>query len=250
MPKDSFQTTVSTATHSGLHVALIMDGNGRWAQRRGLPRTTGHKAGADAVRRVIESAPDLGISALTLYAFSCDNWQRPAPEVGALMKLLRLYLLKETANCVRNGVRISVIGRRDRLGSDLVALIEAAEKATFRGRTLHVRIALDYSARETMLQAVKQLISAGQLPDSRAEMAMALGQAMHADEPACDVDLLVRTSGEQRLSDFLLWECAYAELYFTQCLWPDFGRVELAEAVAAFQQRQRRFGGLAVAAAG
>ncbi len=246
MLKSSFQSDAAR----GLHVALIMDGNGRWAQRRGLPRTAGHKAGADAVRRVIEAAPELGISALTLYAFSCDNWQRPAPEVGALMKLLRLYLLQETAHCVRNGVRISVIGRRDRLGSDLVALIEAAETATRTGRTLHVRVALDYSARETLLRAVKQLVSAGRPPDSRAELAKAIGAAMHDHEPARDVDLLVRTSGEQRLSDFLLWECAYAELYFTPCLWPDFDRVQLTEAVTAFHQRQRRFGGLAVAARG
>lgn len=246
MQQGDFQSAVP----SGLHVAVIMDGNGRWAQRRGLPRTAGHKAGADAVRRVIEAAPALGINALTLYAFSCDNWQRPAPEVGALMKLLRLYLLQETAQCVRNGVRISVIGRRDRLSSDLVALIEAAEKATCNGRTLHVRVALDYSARDTLLRAVKQLVNSGRPPDSRAELAAALGAAMHAHEPARDVDLLVRTSGEQRLSDFLLWECAYAELYFTPCLWPDFDRVELAKAVAAFQQRQRRFGGLAVAVTG
>lgn len=243
------KSDLAVGATGGLHVALIMDGNGRWAQRRGLPRTAGHKAGAEAVRRVIEAAPDLGVRVLTLYAFSCDNWQRPAPEVSALMKLLRLYLLKETAECVRNGVRISVIGRRDRLGPDLVTLIEATEQATFNGRTLHVRVALDYSARETLLLAVRQLVSAGQLPTSRAEMSAALGQAMHSAEPARDVDLLVRTSGEQRLSDFLLWECAYAELYFTQCLWPDFGRDQLAVAVAAFQQRQRRFGGLAVAAA-
>lgn len=243
------KSDLTAGISGGLHVALIMDGNGRWAQRRGLPRTAGHKAGADAVRRVIEAAPDLGIQVLTLYAFSCDNWQRPAPEVSALMKLLRMYLLKETAQCVRNGVRISVIGRRDRLGPDLVALIEATEKVTFNGRTLHVRIALDYSARETLLLAARQLVSAGQLPTSRAELSTALGRAMHSAEPASDVDLLVRTSGEQRLSDFLLWECAYAELYFTQCLWPDFDRNQLAAAVAAFHQRQRRFGGLAVAAA-
>jgi undecaprenyl diphosphate synthase len=243
------KSDLTAGVTGGLHVALIMDGNGRWAQRRGLPRTAGHKAGAEAVRRVIEAAPDLGIQVLTLYAFSCDNWQRPAPEVSALMKLLRLYLLKETARCVRNGVRMSVIGRRDRLGTDLVALIEATEKATFNGRTLHVRVALDYSARETLLLAAKQLVSAGQLPTSRAELSTALGRAMHSAEPSSDVDLLVRTSGEQRLSDFLLWECAYAELYFTQCLWPDFDRNQLAEAVAAFHQRQRRFGGLAVAVA-
>ena len=234
---------------SNLHVAVIMDGNGRWAQRRGWPRTAGHKAGADAVRRVIEAAPDLGIGTLTLYAFSADNWQRPAAEVNALMKLLRLYLLKETARCVRNGVRISVIGRRDRLGPELVRLIEAAERATRGCQTLHVRVAVDYTARAVLLQAVNELVVNGQ-PCSRADFAAALGRAMHTDEAARDVDLLIRTSGEQRLSDFLLWECAYAELYFTPCLWPDFERAELAAALAAFGQRQRRFGGLAMAAAG
>jgi undecaprenyl diphosphate synthase len=230
-----------------LHVALIMDGNGRWAQRRGLPRTAGHRAGADAVRRVTEAAPELGISTLTLYAFSADNWQRPAREVNALMKLFRLYLFKETANCVKNDVRISVIGRRDRLAPELVRLIEAAEQATRACRRLHVRVAVDYSARESILRAVKLARESTQ-PLVREQFAALLGQADHADAPARDVDLLIRTSGEQRLSDFLLWECAYAELYFTACLWPDFDRAELAQAVAAFAQRERRFGALAVAA--
>lgn len=235
-----------------LHVALIMDGNGRWAQSRGWPRTAGHRAGADAVRRVIEAAPDLGIGTLTLYAFSADNWQRPAREVAALMKLFRLYLYKETANCLKNGVRISVIGRRDRLAPDLVKLIESAEQTTQHCRRLHVRVAVDYSAREAILRAASL---AGEIPAShrhlsRETFAGLLGQAIHATTPAPDVDLLIRTSGEQRLSDFLLWECAYAELYFTPCHWPDFDRAQLAQALASFQQRERRFGGLAVAAAG
>jgi len=235
-----------------LHVALIMDGNGRWAQSRGWPRTAGHRAGADAVRRVVEAAPDLGIGTLTLYAFSADNWQRPAREVTALMKLFRLYLYKETANCLKNGVRISVIGRRDRLAPELVKLIESAEQTTQHCRRLHVRVAVDYSAREAILRAASL---AGEIPAShqhlsRETFAGLLGQAIHATTPAPDVDLLIRTSGEQRLSDFLLWECAYAELYFTPCLWPDFDRAQLAQALASFQQRERRFGGLAVAAAG
>lgn len=235
-----------------LHVALIMDGNGRWAQSRGWPRTAGHRAGADAVRRVIEAAPELGIGTLTLYAFSADNWQRPAREVAALMKLFRLYLYKETANCLKNGVRISVIGRRDRLAPDLVNLIESAEQTTRHCRRLHVRVAVDYSAREAILQAAKLCgdPAAAPQPLSRDDFAALLGRAIHSPTPAPDVDLLIRTSGEQRLSDFLLWECAYAELYFTPCHWPDFDRAQLAQALASFQQRERRFGGLAVAAAG
>jgi undecaprenyl diphosphate synthase len=234
------------------HVALIMDGNGRWAQARGWPRTAGHRAGADAVRRVIEAAPDLGIGTLTLYAFSADNWQRPAKEVATLMKLFRLYLYKETANCLKNGVRISVIGRRDRLDPALVTLIEAAEQTTRHCRTLHVRVAVDYSARESILRAVQLFgaSAAAAQPLEREQFAALLGQAIHADTPAPDVDLLIRTSGEQRLSDFLLWECAYAELYFTACHWPDFDRHQLAQALASFSQRERRYGGLAVAASG
>jgi undecaprenyl diphosphate synthase len=235
-----------------LHVALIMDGNGRWAQTRGWPRTAGHRAGADAVRRVIEAAPELGIGTLTLYAFSADNWQRPAREVAALMKLFRLYLYKETANCLKNGVRISVIGRRDRLAPDLVNLIESAEHTTRHCRQLHVRVAVDYSARDSILRAAQLCGELAETPQSltRDGFTALLGRAIHAPAPAPDVDLLIRTSGEQRLSDFLLWECAYAELYFTPCLWPDFDRAQLAQALSSFRQRDRRFGGLAVAAAG
>jgi undecaprenyl diphosphate synthase len=198
-----------------------MDGNGRWAQARGLPRSAGHRAGAVAVRRTIEAAPSLGITALTLYAFSADNWQRPRAEVQALLRLLRVYLRNETARCVEQGVRLEVIGRRDRLPPALCAAIAAAERATACGVTLHLRLAIDYSARS----------------------AMARGET-----PLPDVDLLVRTGGEQRLSDFLLFECAYAELYFTPCAWPDFDGAALAAAVAEFGRRQRRFGGLTAAA--
>jgi undecaprenyl diphosphate synthase len=205
----------SNPTRSPRHTAIIMDGNGRWAQARGLPRAAGHEAGATAVRRVIEAAPALGIGALTLYAFSADNWQRPRSEVQALMRLLRTYLRQETPRCVREGVRLEVIGRRDRLPVTLRAAIAAAERATARGDTLHLRLAIDYSARAAI---------------ARNEAALP------------DVDLLIRTGGEQRLSDFLLRECAYAELYFTPCAWPDFDGAALAVAVAEFGQRQRRFG--------
>src|SRR5262245_33375799 len=203
------------------HTAIIMDGNGRWAQARGLPRTAGHRAGTTAVRRVVEAAPSLGITALTLYAFSADNWQRPRAEVQSLMRLLRTYLSSEAAQCIKQGVRLEVIGRRDRLSPAVRAAIAAAERATAGGATLHLRLAIDYSARYAI---------------ARAEAALP------------DVDLLVRTGGEQRLSDFLLRECAYAELYFTPCAWPDFDGETLGEAVAEFARRQRRFGGLSAVA--
>jgi undecaprenyl diphosphate synthase len=224
----------------GLHVAIVMDGNGRWAEARGKPRTAGHRAGAESVRRVIEAAPDLGITTLTLYAFSSDNWRRPAREVSALMKLFRLYLLTETATCVKHGIRISVIGRRDRLPPALVTSIEAAELATRQGRSLLVRAAVDYSARDVICRAAGRWGNGAYL--SRREFSLLLGEADHSGMPAPDVDLLIRTGGEQRLSDFLLWECAYAELYFTNCKWPDFGGEELKTAVDEFRRRERRFG--------
>jgi undecaprenyl diphosphate synthase len=232
----------------GLHVAIIMDGNGRWAAARGRPRAAGHRAGAEAGRRVVEAAPGLGIGTLTLYAFSADNWQRPAREVRELLQLFRDYLLAETSTCVKNGVRLSVIGRRDRLPLALSATIEMAEAATRQGQTLHLRLAVDYSAREAILRAAGRLNQAGEV--SRAAFAQLLGEAIHDGGPAPDVDLLIRTGGEQRLSDFLLWESAYAELYFSAQMWPDFGAEDLAAAVAAFQARERRFGRLPEAAAG
>jgi undecaprenyl diphosphate synthase len=219
-----------------------MDGNGRWAARRGQPRTAGHLAGARAVRRTVEAAARLGIETLTLYAFSADNWKRPATEVQALMRLFRRHLLGETARCVANGVRVSVIGRRDRLDPALVHAIRGAESATREGTRLRVRIAVDYSARD-VLQRAAALPSTGH-PDARADFAARLGAAMHDEASAQDVDLLIRTGGEQRLSDFLLWECAYAELWFTPDAWPDFGPTQLAHALHAFTTRERRFGSL------
>ncbi len=233
----------------GLHVAVIMDGNGRWATARGLPRVAGHREGAKAVRRVVEAAPDLGVGTLTLYAFSSDNWARPPREVTALMRLFRTYLVSETQRCMENGIRLSVVGRRDRLGPPLDHAVRGAEEATADGRAMHLRLAIDYSARDAILRA-SALLPRGQEPD-RAAFARALGEAVGAGEPASDVDLLVRTGGEQRLSDFLLWECAYAELHFTPVMWPDFGRAELAAALGDFRRRERRFGRvMAQAAAG
>jgi undecaprenyl diphosphate synthase len=222
-----------------MHVAVIMDGNGRWANARGLPRVAGHREGAKAVRRVVEAAPGLGVGTLTLYAFSSDNWQRPPREVGALMRLFRGYLASETQRLIENGVRLTVIGRRDRLPEVLARAIAGAEAATAGGTRLHLRLAIDYSAREAILRAAA--LAAGREVE-RAEFQALLGAAVGAREPAPDVDLLVRSGGEQRLSDFLLWECAYAELWFTPRMWPDFDAATLAEAVAEFQRRERRFG--------
>ena len=218
---------MKSTLESGLHAAIIMDGNGRWANARGLPRIAGHRAGADAVRRVVETAPSLGISALTLYAFSADNWRRPPREISALLRLLGRYLNEETARCIANGVRLEVIGRRDRLPKDLVSLIAETERRTSHGRRLRLRLAIDYSSRHAILQA------ASSAPATAENFSKALGP---------DVDLLIRTSGEQRLSDFLLWECAYAEMVFTERMWPDFSAEDLAACIEEFHGRERRFG--------
>jgi undecaprenyl diphosphate synthase len=223
-----------------LHVAVIMDGNGRWASARGLPRTAGHYAGVAALRRTVECAPDLGIATLTVYAFSADNWRRPAAEVAALMSILKGYLQNELARLVEAGVRLTVIGRRDRLPDGIAALIAHAEKASARGSKLHLRIAIDYSARDAILAAAA---ACGPAPLTRD----ALSRHLADGAAAPDVDLLIRTSGEQRLSDFLLWEAAYAELYFTDRLWPDFGADDLTLALREFRLRERRFGGLSSA---
>jgi undecaprenyl diphosphate synthase len=222
-----------------MHVAVIMDGNGRWAQARGLPRTAGHRAGARAVRRIVEAAPDAGIRTLTLYAFSSDNWKRPREEVTQLMRLFLRYLQRETERCRTQGVRVTVIGRRDRLPDVLRRAIERTERETAGGEVLHLRIAIDYSARDTIVAAAASGAGAGL---NRTTFASALGAAMHAGEAPADVDLLIRTGGEQRLSDFLLWECAYAELHFTSCRWPDFDAVALEDALREYAQRERRFG--------
>ncbi len=334
---------------SGLHVAIIMDGNGRWAERRGLPRLAGHREGAKAVRRVVEAAPAQGIETLTLFAFSADNWRRPPEEVAGLMRLLERYLGEERDRCIEEGVRLCVIGRRDRLAPGLVRAIEETEAATAAGERLFLRIAVDYSAREAIAAAALRLAAtaaasggslcsrggtagvfaggpspavandaqtsqeetvavgtggngsqgagggngrrdpvrslgdaslkleaprreseatprAGRFADSLGLESELLGGgeppnrlllehfsrflnlAVHCDPPAPDVDLLIRTSGEQRLSDFLLWESAYAELVFTPRLWPDFDAADLAAAVAEFHRRDRRFGAVRVPA--
>ena len=224
------------------HVAIIMDGNGRWARARGLPRIAGHREGANTVRRVIEAAPSLGIGVLTLYAFSSDNWRRPRPEVQALMELLERYLAREAEKCREHGVRINVIGRRDRLPAAVLDAIRAAEATTASATRLRLRLAIDYSARYSIAAAAR-LAGGGRAVDDEA-FSRLLSRVTHSDPPAGDVDLLIRTSGEQRLSDFLLWEVAYAEFWFSDLMWPDFDVAELERAMDAFRRRERRFGGL------
>jgi undecaprenyl diphosphate synthase len=240
------QRPSSASSLPGLHVGIIMDGNGRWAERQGLPRGAGHREGADAVRRVVEAAPDTGVAILTLFAFSADNWRRPAVEVAWLMRLFREYLKTETARCVANGVRLEVIGRRDRLGVALLRAIEAAEVATAGGTTLRLRIAIDYSGRDAILRAA-QCLRPGTA--SRETFARLVAIVDHS-APVPELDLLIRTGGERRLSDFLLWEAAYAELYFTGLTWPEFGGDALRAAITDFAARERRFGGVPDKAAG
>ena len=223
------------------HVAVIMDGNGRWAVARGRPRLMGHAAGAKAVRRIVEEARRRGIAVLTLYAFSSDNWERPSTEVEGLMSLLRRYLAAETARCVENGIRLRVMGRRDRLAPDLRRAIEDSERETAHGREMTLRVAIDYSARDAFVRAAERWRDAdGSRALDRERFAALLGD--DGAEPVPDVDLLIRTGGEQRLSDFLLWECAYAELLFTPRLWPDFSAADFDHALADFAGRERRFG--------
>jgi undecaprenyl diphosphate synthase len=232
---------------SELHVAIIMDGNGRWAQARGRPRIFGHRAGAQAVRRIVEAARRQGVGTLTLYAFSSDNWQRPSREVTSLMRLFRAYLAGETVRCVENGIRLQVIGRRDRLPAPLLRAIEAAEEATAHGRGMRLRVAVDYSGRDSLLQAAARLNGR---EATREAFACRLAEVLNDPEPVRDVDLLIRSGGEQRVSDFLLWEIAYAEIYFTPRMWPDFGEKDLEAALQEFRARERRFGRVPQAAAG
>ena len=232
------------ADRPGLHVAIIMDGNGRWAERRGLPRSAGHVAGAEAVRRVARAAADQGVATLTLFAFSAHNWKRPRSEVEHLLSLFEQHLERTQEDCRRQGVRLRAIGRRDRLPSSLLEALERAEARTAGGRRLALRLAIDYSARESIVAAAR-----------RFHLGAAAGGAVNGfsslltpreEPPAGEVDLLIRTGGERRLSDFLLWECAQAELVFVDDPWPEAGAALLARALRTFHERDRRFGGLGI----
>jgi undecaprenyl diphosphate synthase len=224
---------------SPLHVAIVMDGNGRWAEAQKLPRAAGHREGARAVRRIVEAAPDMGISILTLYAFSSDNWRRPDDEVTWLMRLFRTYVRSERRNLTSNGVRFSVIGRRDRISEKLRQDIEVTERATLSGERLWLRVAVDYSARDAILRAAQ--LAGSDIDRDRFERLITL---VDHGAPVPPVDLFIRSGGERRLSDFLLWESAYAELHFSNRLWPEFGAMDLEAALVDFHSRERRFGGL------
>jgi undecaprenyl diphosphate synthase len=224
-----------------MHVGIIMDGNGRWATQRGRPRSAGHREGANAVDRVVEAAARAGVSVLTLYAFSAANWARPKPEVNALFLLFRQYLKTQTARCLAQSIRINVIGRRDRLARELVHEIHSSERITAHCSGMLLRIAIDYSSQSSLISAAHHL--RGGAAD-RVGFVAALAAANHAAVIVPDVDLLIRTGGERRLSDFLLWESAYAELYFTDCMWPDFEGPMFEAALEDFAHRQRRFGAL------
>jgi undecaprenyl diphosphate synthase len=241
------KSTLKIVPRAKLHVAILLDGNGRWASSRGLIRSEGHRAGVEAVRRIVRAAPGLSIGTLTLYAFSSDNWERPMSEVAALLTLLEEYFRAEAATCVTEGIRLRVIGRRDRIPPSLAQAIDSAEKLTAAGRALELRIAVDYSARDAILRAACWMVSS--LEVSQREFAKRLGEVTHSSGPALDVDLLIRTGGDRRLSDFMLWECAYAELFFTPRMWPEFNAEDLAAALEDFRGRERRFGRLPEAAA-
>ena len=224
-----------------LHVGVIMDGNGRWAQRRGLPRSAGHVEGAKAVTEIVETAARMGgVRALSLYAFSADNWRRPGAEVAALMSLLRRYLMTETRRCIEQSIRINIIGRRDRLTPSLVRAIEQSEQLTGACTGMQLRIAVDYSAQHSILEAARRAASQTNVDATRFQEL--LDEVDHSALPAGAVDLLIRTGAEKRLSDFLLWQCAYAELYFADCMWPDFGATGFQAALDYYNGRQRRFG--------
>ena len=238
---------MQSESNPGLHVAIIMDGNGRWATHRGLPRVAGHRAGVAAVRRVVEHAPPLGIRVLTLYAFSSDNWARPAQEVQSIFWIIRAFLRLECERLCQQGARLEVIGRRDRIPAPLLREIERTESATAHGRSLHLRIAIDYSGQMSIAAAAAESLAQA-LPTRRLlpdHMHAMISHALTADSGK--VDLLIRTGGEQRLSDFLLWESAYAELVFTPRMWPDFDESDLTIALDDFNHRERRFGAIPAA---
>ena len=228
------------------HVAIIMDGNGRWAAARGLPRVEGHRRGVEALRKTVRAAGDMGIRCLTIFSFSSENWQRPASEVRDLMGLLRLFIRKDLAELHSNGVRVRVIGERDSLDPDIRRLLEEAEELTRANTNLLLVVAFNYGARDEIARAVQRIaanVASGAVkPDAITEEM--IGQHLDAPEIA-DPDLIIRTSGEQRLSNFLLWQAAYSELVFTPVYWPDFDRAALEAAIEEYRRRERRFGGLA-----
>lgn len=242
----------SQSYQNGLHAAIIMDGSGRWARERGLERSEGHRAGVEAVRRVIAAAPEQGVGTLTLHAFSCGNWQRAPQEVSRLFGIFEDFLFAEPTLWIASGVRLTVFGRRDRLPGTLLETIEYAENATSGCHRLHLRLAIDYSARNAILRAARHMnlsnsVDPAVTEDEPEEARFAQRLAQADGETVPEVDLLIRTGGEQRLSDFMLWESAYAELYFTPVLWPDFTGDDLRNAIKEFHSRERRYGAVPAA---
>jgi undecaprenyl diphosphate synthase len=236
-------TDPDSPSNKPVHVAVIMDGNGRWAHSRGLPRTIGHRYGAEAVRRAVQGASEIGISYLTLFGFSSENWKRPLSEVTDLMGLLRRYLQSEIAELHKNGVRLRVIGEREGLAGDIVTLIDNAERSTAANTGLNLTIALNYGSRSEIVSAARSLaqdVAAGKLDASAIDETLFASRLATAGMP--DPDLLIRTSGEQRVSNFLLWQSAYTELVFLDILWPDFTARHLDDAVREFNKRERRYG--------
>jgi len=229
------------------HIAIIMDGNGRWAKRRGLPRVAGHRVGVSTVRTTVEDCANLGVKALTLYAFSAENWKRPRTEIDVLWRLLRFYLRHELEDLQRNDIRLQSSGRVDALPERVYEELRAVERATARNKGMRLNLAINYSARVEIVDAVNNIIDEarieGRLSNLVVDEKMIARRLYTAGLP--EPDLLIRTSGEMRVSNFLLWQIAYAELYVTETLWPDFNRTELLRAVLDFQRRERRFGGLA-----
>lgn len=242
--------TVSALSPGPKHVAIIMDGNGRWAKARGRPRAFGHTRGVEAVRRIVESAGEMGVRHLTLFSFSTENWNRPADEVGALFELMRRYVEADLDTLAGRGVRIRIIGRREDLRADLQDIIERAETRTRDNREFHLTIAFNYGGRDEIVRASQALALAAQSGEIDAASINADVFSSHLDTADLpDVDLVIRTSGEQRISNFLLWQAAYAEFLFLDVLWPDFEPKHLAEAIESFQQRERRYGGVDAGAA-
>ena len=227
------------------HVAIIMDGNGRWAKARGLPRLAGHRAGVEALRGAVRAAPELGIEWLTVYAFSSENWSRPKTEVSDLMGLLKLFIRRDLAELHQNGVRVRIIGSREGLSPDIGALLTEAETLTRLNRRLNLVIAFNYGGRDEITRAAGKLaaaVSEGRLTPEAITPELLGDYLDTAGIP--DPDLVIRTSGEMRLSNFLLWQAAYSEFVFLPCYWPDFGRGDLIEAIRLYRERDRRYGGL------
>jgi undecaprenyl diphosphate synthase len=223
-----------------MHIAIIMDGNGRWALQRGLSRRDGHRAGADTADRIVDTAARLGVGTLTLYAMSADNWRRPEDEVLGLLDLLRRYLFSQTRRCIEHSIRLNVIGQRNRLDPPLRRAIEWSERLTAHCTGMHLRLAVDYSSQQCLMAVSRHLDQNATI--ERDDFLQAIAKVIHSSPVAPEVDLLIRTGGEQRLSDFLLWESAYAELYFSDRLWPEFSEQDFRLAVSAFAKRERRYG--------